>query len=175
MRLTKADREMFVDGVMDDVPNIDYDKLAAELVRDTLLSVAPKAVKELYKTHPSWLHGFNIHTPDGLQMIYTKLRVPEAGGNDFAVRWPQQWAQLTEWGKLNQQQREATKALRVKLNATIAGYTTLKAATEGLPEFAKYLPRDRDVVKDRSVPAVANVVTDLMNAGWPKEESNATD
>ena len=175
MKLTKSDREMFVDGVMDDVPNIDYDKLAAELVRDTLLSVAPKAVKELYKTHPSWLDGFNVCTPDGLQSIYTKLRVPEDGSNDFAVQWPQHWAQLTEWGKLNTKQREDRKALRTKLKAMIAGYTTLKAATEELPEFAKYLPWDRDVVKDRSVPAVANVVTDLMNAGWPKEESDATD
>ena len=173
MKLTKQDRELFVDAVLEDVPETDYNKLAAALVRDTLLAIAPKAVKELYKTHPSWLDGFSIRTPDGLASIYTKLRVPEDGSDAFASQYPHLWEQMTQWGVEAKAQRESRKALRIKLNAMIAGHTTLKSATDALPEFAKYLPWDRDVVKDRSMPAVANVVADLMNAGWPKEEGNA--
>ena len=33
MKLTKADREMFVDAVMEDVPSIDYDRQFGEGVR----------------------------------------------------------------------------------------------------------------------------------------------
>ena len=169
MKLTKADREMFVDAVMEDVPSIDYDKLAQVAVRDTLLAAAPKPVKELYKLHPSWLEGSNLRTPDGLSTIYTKLRVPEDGSDMLVTQYPDLWSQLAVWGEFNKKQREERKALRIKLNAMIAGHTTLKSATDALPEFEKYLPWDRDVVKDRSMPAVANVVTDLMKAGWPKE------
>ncbi len=172
MRLTKADREMFVDVVLEDVPEVDYDKLAYEAVRDVLLAAAPKAVKDLYKTHPSWLDGFIIRTPDGLSTIYTKLRVPEDSIYALASQYPQLWEQMTEWGKKARVQREERKALRIKLNAMIAGYTTLKAATEGLPEFAKYMPLNRDVVKDRSMPAAANVVSELINAGWTKESGD---
>ena len=35
MKLTKQDRELFVDAVLEDVPETDYDKLAAALVRDS--------------------------------------------------------------------------------------------------------------------------------------------
>ena len=173
MKLTKQDRELFVDAVMEDVPSIDYDNMAQLAVRDTLLAAAPKPVKELYKLHPSWLEGSNLRTPEGLNTIYTKLRVPEDGSGMLASQYPALWGTLEEWGKLAKAQREERKALRIKLNAMIAGHNTLKSATDALPEFQKYLPRDRDVVKDRSVPAVANVVTDLMNAGWPKEGGDA--
>ena len=173
MKLTKQDRELFVDAVMEDVPSIDYDNLAQVAVRDVLLAAAPKPVKELYKLHPSWLDGNHVRTPDGLNTIYTKLRAPEDSSDTLASQYPQLWEQMTEWGVKARAEREERKALRIKLNAMIAGHTTLKSATDALPEFVKYLPWDRDVVKDRSMPAVANVVADLMNAGWPKEEGNA--
>ena len=39
-----------------------------------------------------------------------------------------------------------------------------------LPEFEKYLPSETPAL-DRTVPAVANVVTDFMRAGWPKGQA----
>ena len=38
-----------------------------------------------------------------------------------------------------------------------------------LPEFAHYLPAE-DAPAGRSLPVVANLVTDFVKAGWPKDK-----
>lgn len=43
----------------------------------------------------------------------------------------------------------------------------MKALRAAMPEFAKYLP-EADKAPDRSLPVVANVVSEFTKAGWPK-------
>ena len=56
---------------------------------------------------------------------------------------------------------------------TPAGKTRYEQALEILPEFAKYLPQERDGKVIRSMPVIANLVADLMQAGWPKDKAKA--
>lgn len=59
---------------------------------------------------------------------------------------------------------------RASVRSAIYGCSTLKQAKERLPEFEKYLPAERDGKYIPNLPAVANLVTEMMNAGWPKDQ-----
>jgi hypothetical protein len=47
--------------------------------------------------------------------------------------------------------------------------STRKALVDLLPEFEKYLPAD-EAKAIASLPAVANVLSDFVKAGWPKNQ-----
>lgn len=61
------------------------------------------------------------------------------------------------------------RELRDKLSTIVYGLTTTTALEKALPEFAKYLPKA--AAKTDNLPAVANLVTDFVKAGWPKEQA----
>jgi hypothetical protein len=62
--------------------------------------------------------------------------------------------------------RKVLGSLETKLYATIRAFNTVKQARDAMPEFAKYLPEDADP-KCKTLPAITDLVTDLMKAGWP--------
>ena len=67
--------------------------------------------------------------------------------------------------------RDAEKArgdLYQKLKGVIEACTTLKKLKELLPEFEAYFPTEAEPTKN--LPAVANLVTDMMQMGWPKDK-----
>jgi hypothetical protein len=66
-------------------------------------------------------------------------------------------------------QVEKRKELRSKLQATADAVTTRKALIDLLPEFEKYLPAD-EAKAVATLPAVANVLSDFVKAGWPKNQ-----
>jgi hypothetical protein len=66
-------------------------------------------------------------------------------------------------------QVERINALRTKLSATADAVSTRKALIDLLPEFEKYLPADESKAV-ASLPAVANVLSDFVKAGWPKNQ-----
>lgn len=162
MRLTNSDRDAFVRAVMDDVPKIDYDTQAMELTNTWAIARMPEAVRKMYETHPDWVTRGYVSTPSGL----SNFNVPCASTGaylDDDIR-----KQLEGLVELKEQQNKKRCDLHCNVRAMIYGCSTLKQAKERLPEFAKYLPQERDGQIIATLPAVANVVTDLMAAGWPK-------
>jgi hypothetical protein len=69
------------------------------------------------------------------------------------------------------QQRKNRFNLEIKVRSIIYSCTTVEIARKALPEFAEYLP-DRKAVCT-TLPAVTNVVTDLMLAGWKQPKADA--
>jgi hypothetical protein len=61
--------------------------------------------------------------------------------------------------------------LQNKLEGAVIAYTTRKQLAAALPEFEKYLPPEE--AKGSNLPALANVVTDFIAAGWPAGKANA--
>jgi len=159
MKLTNSDRDAFVSAVMSDVPLVDHSEQARKIV---LAAAAAKLPKEL---KPIWadtnLRGF-IGTSEHFSMPYPlgTARVPPV-----TFTPPKELEGLAEAAKAQSSTRDA---LRRKVRAVISGCSTLKQATERLPEFVKYLPWDRNGSSTVDLPAIANVVTDLLAAGWPK-------
>lgn len=95
-----------------------------------------------------------------------RVRLPDADGSlNETTR-----ETLAEYAKQLRSQIDKCNDLNSKLTAAIGACTTLKRAKEALPEFEKYLPEDRETTGVGNLPAIANLVTDLMHLGWPKNK-----
>lgn len=173
MKLTIADREAFVRAAMDDVPQIDYDEQAKKLVLDHLKEVLPIDLQNAIAKYPEWFEAKTIQMPGCLQNFATRLC--NAGYTDrYLNQWPELKVHLEELAKAKKAQDTKREALSSQLKGAILSCNTLKQAKEVLPEFVKYLPEDRDGDKKcRQMPVIANLVADLMQAGWPKDKANA--
>lgn len=166
MRLTKADKEAFVRAVMDDVPKVDYDEQAKKLVMEELVERMPAEVKAVYKTAPEWLTSNYICLRGNLQSFYG----PARKCTDTKELAPRLSEKLSELSAAKKEQTGTRSEIRSKVQATIDSCTTLKQAKERLPEFEKYLPAERGGFSTANLPAVTNLVADLMNLGWPKTQ-----
>lgn len=170
IRLTNDMRDTFIAKVMADVPAKPY----VDLVRDTATKAVhealPPAVKKMLKDPalssfvatrsvylndrdgmPSAAIGMTFHLPSGDDKTLKAAIL--AAVADLLPAW---CAQV-----------EAHRVLRAKLKAVAYHCTTRNQLAEAFPEFAQYLPAvESDAT--RNLPALANVVTDFVKAGWPK-------
>lgn len=172
MKLTKVDRESTVDAILADVPTTDYNALARKLVEQTLFDVAPTVVQEFWQAQKRGeidhrLDACSIWMPGGLNSVYTGLCGSMSAGT-FEKTYPETWAALEIYAAELAEQKQRMYKLREQITAVLAGCSTLKQARERLPEFEKYLPKERDTTGVSGLPAVANVVSELVKAGWPK-------
>lgn len=163
MKLTNADRDAFVAAVMDDVPFTDYTEQFRAWLDNAVTPLLPAKVKAVW-ADKSLRHliarnavigsfgGASFYAPD---ILDAKDKAPLH-------------EECTRLRALYDNQWSVRRELRGRLRSIIASCSTLKQATEMLPEFTKYLPQERDGKIDRSMPVIANVVSDLTKAGWPK-------
>jgi hypothetical protein len=174
MRLTTYHKQATVNAIMNDTPMVDYDERARKLVDGALFKDAPKEVQHLYKTNPGWLACTQVlvPVPGGLGPLLTRLVSPETPTSVVQTRYPELWGELVIDAKLALDQTDKRSELRRKLRDAFAGINTRKQALAAFPEFEKYLPAGTDVKANRSLPAISGLVTDLMNAGWPKESND---
>lgn len=164
MRLTKSDKQAFVAMVMKDVPQVDYDELAQAYIRETVVASLPPKVREVYddpKLRPYLDTGW-ISTPGCLNSFCME------GAGEFEAP-PEYLDKLREFADLKHEQNQSRHKLEVKLVSAINSCNTLKQAHERLPKFTAYLPKESEPLKN--LPAVANLVVSLMDAGWRQKEA----
>jgi hypothetical protein len=162
MRLNKYDKEAFVAAVMADIPMIDYDEQAKNLVQKAAYEAMPAKVKAVYQdkdTRQFLKTGFYHHSPGCLQNFYIYMPQDWKHGDDLDK-------QLRELEEAKVEQEVKRNDMKAKLTGIINSCNTLKQAKELLPEFEKYLPEERQQTK--SLPAVSGLVADLTKLGWPK-------
>lgn len=192
MRLTKAQKEAFVRGVMQDVPRVDNEdqirKLLCDEVRKSALpeinhlaesyenlfqtgfaevAVSPRRKGE-FSTYRQTQH-LQVQLPPHQELWrnwYTMSALAEEGIISQALK--EQLEVLYTEHQLNKEVRES---LEVKLINSIANCTTDKQLKELYPEFAKYVPGEEP--KTGNLPALANIVTDFVKAGWPKDKEES--
>jgi len=164
MRLTKVIRDAFVRAAMDDVPKRDYETEIHKLLQDDAISQLPpkvkaiaedKALRHFLKTESHHISGYHCSNVRVMHPEYS--RSPKVNEKVEAL--------LVEFAE----ERARLDALRTKLAATADAVTTRKALIDLLPEFEKYLPAD-EAKAVASLPAVANVLSDFVKAGWPKNQ-----
>ena len=163
MKLTNTLRQAFVRAAMNDVPSVDYTEQIRTLVNAKVKKLLIKAgiqdqhAERLNSQYFSFAHqGFSVRGLTSDEHSQMKLD-PE----------------LKALGASYEAQRQERNKLETSLTGAIAGCTTRKQAVEALPEFEKYLPAD-GVAAMRSLPALANVLTDFVKAGWPKNQKRIT-
>lgn len=165
MRLTKFDKDAFVRAVLDDVPYVDYSEQARKLAMKHLISLLPENVRTAYHANPEWIRSNHVRLPNYLQDFHGPA-LGYVSYDSFPDELKEQLHTLSDAAK---EQSNTRKTLEDKVTGLINSVTTLKAALKNFPEFAKYLPADRDAAGTVNLPA-ANVIADLTNAGWPKDK-----
>ena len=168
MRLTKYIRQAFVRAAMDDVPKIDYDAELRKVFDRIALEALPKEVAALLSNPiiEPFLHRDWVSTPSGMSNLpaYTPRRSSDLF---IAQTNPKGWAELKEALAQKEAQEKARHELRYKLEGCAASVNSRKQLADLLPEFEKYLP-ESEPAAIRTLPVVANVVSDFVKAGWPK-------
>lgn len=165
MRLTNTIREAFISAAMNDVPSVDYAEQARELAHAELKRQFSRAFPDIdmaLAIESGWLNKTGVHMPGTLANLYTYTRGYDALQEDHRL-----WLRLEALAEKHESQSRQREELRRKLHAVAYSVTTRKALVDALPEFEKYLPAD-EAKALRSLPVVANVVTDFVRAGWPK-------
>lgn len=164
MRLTKTIREAFVRAAMNDVPTRDYQAEIHKLLQDDAISKLPPKVKAIaedkdlrhfLKTESHYISGYHCSNVRVMHPEYSRSHEVNMKVEALLVEFAHQ--------------NDRRNALRTKLSATAEAVTTRKALVDLLPEFEKYLPAD-EAKAVASLPAVANVLSDFVKAGWPKNQ-----
>ena len=161
MKLTQTDRVAFVNAVIRDVPIVDYQEQAHKLLNDIAATLLPPEIQAIWnnpKLRSYIKHNDYISTPSYLDGVYGPASFTP---NEEVKR------QLLYLANKNKAQKDVIAGLRSKLTGMITGCSTLKQATDLMPEFSKYLPKERQKVVP-GVPALVSVVAELHDLGWPK-------
>jgi Nucleotide modification associated domain 5 len=173
MKLTKTIRDAFVRAAMNDVPSVDYAEQIRAGTLAAVLEILPKPIRDMWND-PKLRRYLETHY------------VCVAGNINVAVPWPgylrneegraaikpEARAELDQLAALMKAQEAQRNALHIKLKGCAESVTTRKALVALLPEFEKYLPADEPAAL-RTLPVVANVVSDFVKAGWPKGKQPA--
>lgn len=163
MRLTKVIREAFVRAAMADVPQHDYQAEIHKLIQDDAIAQLPpkvkaiaddKALRHFLKTESHYIQGYLCSNVRVMHPEYTRSTKVNTKVEALQVELAEQNARIV--------------ALRTKLAATANAVSTRKALIDLLPEFEKYLPEDESKAV-ATLPAVANVLSEFVKAGWPKD------
>ena len=169
MRITNSIKEAFISSAMNDVPKIDYDEQARQIATTAVGALTPLALQRAIKAEPviaTWLDKNYVHFPNGLGSCC--LACPTAT-IERIYKDPEVWGLLKDLAEKAMVQRKARQELEQKLRTAAYGCTTRKQLEAALPEFVKYL--STEVTATVNLPAIANLVTDFLAAGWPKQKA----
>lgn len=173
-RLNNDMRDAFIDAVMDDVPKVDYEEKIRDAVNKAAHAALPAAVKKLLASEDTagFVNiesvAFNRHDniPDGL---YVSFRLPAS--SDKSLRELALGA-TEELRKAWSEQHASRNSLIKKIRSVAYHCNTRKQLAEAFPEFERYLPADESTAM-QNLPALANVVSDFVKAGWPKDKKHS--
>ena len=155
MKLSKMTKEAIVRAIWNEVPEVD-DKARKEAIQAALVELFAPEVKTLYDTRPGALKiEYCAHF--GYSMSYEERNLVVADLTEEQIN-----AVLEPYKNEDRTRIEA----RNKLTALVMGCSTRNQLVKLLPECEKYLPAEAST--DRSLPVVANVITDMTKLGWPK-------
>lgn len=147
---------------MADVPNIDYQELTLNMVKEYMqLAINPK-IKAVFDD------------PELKEMVLLRwftfgcasAELPLKRGHVFPHNMMNK---IDEYKFASTEQMNKRHQLQQNLLAVADSCTTRKALVAALPEFEKYLPADEQAAC-KTLPAIANVLSDFVKAGWPKDQ-----
>ena len=163
MRLTNYMRDAFVRAAMDDVPYIKYD----DQIREFMAAEVTAMKQALRIDHVPFDRLVNNYVYVGGQSHAAR------GLCDSELKTLQALPAIKELVRKQEAQNKERSDLQRTLQGAITACNTRKQAVEALPEFEKYLPADGEKAM-RSLPVIANVLSDFVKAGWPKHQKRIT-
>jgi hypothetical protein len=162
MKFTQFTRESIVKAVMADVPFVDYMEKARLLANKQAVVLRKKA-----------------GIPEGMNERLCHKHVLILGSYTYVYGATGEEAQsikdipaIAALAALHKEQETKHSALQSLITSAMFSVNTLKQAMEAFPEFEKYYPKEN--VSVRSLPALTNVVSDFVKAGWPTKQAKIT-
>lgn len=149
MKLTKYMKEGIARAIIADIPERDDAIIQTELQAAAVAAMSPE-VAQLYRTHPGALKVESVYLNTAFRRFYVTV-----GDIDHQ--------KLFDPYEAVDNERNMTKG---RLKEAIMSCSTLKQLQAMFPEFIKYMPTEDEPTKN--LPALANVVADLVKMGWPK-------
>lgn len=154
MNLTKYHKKAIVTSILNDTPEPNKDELKQKIQLDLFDAMSP-AAQALYRVTPSALASTSSYDC-GIAYGAT-LIVGDADKN----------AVLKPYIKAH----EARQNIKTKLTNALEGMRTRKQFIDAFPEFSHYAPEESGPTAN--LPALANIVADLVKAGWVQRVSQA--
>jgi len=171
MRLTNYIRDAYIRSVMQDVPKKEFDEEIRSLVSKDLISQLPIEIKTIWEANKlrGWLEPSTAY--------FGESSIGVTYPCDRSDRWNRPAPKLTPAGKkafdkLDSeyvQQKKTLKELEDKVKGAAYGCKTREQLAKLIPEFEKYLPEDEPAAI-KTLPIVANTMSDFVKAGWPKDK-----
>jgi hypothetical protein len=149
MQLTDYHRQAIIACIMAELPKVDEEKLRQD-IQAALVKAMSAPVRKVYRENPKALRDARFYECD------TGLR----HSRSFVVGDADSDAVLKPFKEAAQ----ARAAIESKLTAAIKACRTRKQFVDQFPEFSAYAPAEPG--KSSNLPAVANVVADMMKLGW---------
>ena len=148
---------------MNDVPRIDYDEQMRDLALKYYVERLPPAVRRVWDDK-ELRHHVALYE---ITLIAWEVSIVAPSGDRASLKdLPEELkVQITPLIELRKAQDDHRDSLERKLKQVVAGCSTVNMLKRALPEFEKYLP-SKDAASEHPL-AVANVVSDFMQAGWP--------
>lgn len=176
MRLTNQLREAILRAVTADIPRHPYGEEIRVKVQAAFIALAPKTIRtalqdplserylnysQICVTKPAGVKTWRNHHVTVLCPVDGTtgyLQLPEAVREEIDALY-----------RADNEEELRYQDVRNMVHAALQGYTTTKAFATAYPELARYLPAE-DAPPPVYPVAVANVVSTLTAAGWPKDK-----
>jgi hypothetical protein len=162
MKFTQLIRESIVKAVMADVPFVDYMEKARSLVNKQAIVFRKKA------GIPEGINERLCHKHVLILGSYTYVY----GATGDEAQSIKDLPAIEALAALHTEQGTKHLALQSLITSAMASVKTLNQAVEAFPEFEKYYPKEN--ISVRSLPALTNVVSDFVKAGWPTKQAKIT-
>ena len=148
MKLDKYTKQAIVRQILDDVPKPDEQTVKEQIQKALYKGMSP-ACKRLYDQKPHALSEVYVDQAHGLD---NHAYVKRGDADVDAILKPFRKA------------ADELYALKTELRLAIEACNTRKQFVDRFPEFIKYAPPEAG--KTPNLPAVANLVANLVKAGW---------
>ena len=167
MRLTNYIREAFVKSAMQDVPAPEnFEEKVHAIVKQDAFDQMPGKIRAISQDKElAWY--LNQSSYYFYRQPFSSVYINTPRGKDYKPSAKAQ-KQINEIAAAAEADKEMRSSLKSKLMAAAQACTSTKQLRELLPEFDKYLPLEAETTC-RTLPAVANIMSDFVKAGWPKD------
>jgi len=153
MKLNKWQKQGIIQAIKDDIPTPDDEVVHIEVQAAFVAAMSPE-VRKLYNLKPNALREEHLR-PGASGCKYSPFIVGDVNTDDVIKPW-------VEAG-------EKRYAAIQGVCRVVEGCSTLKQLQAALPECVKYMPTED--APSKNLPALANVVADLVHLGWPKPKA----
>lgn len=166
MRLTKSEKSVIVNRILNDIPSNDAIQRAQKLYQDYAFKQMPAEVKMIYN-NPQTRAYLNIEYKhfSGCESVavYCEKNSPIFRSDIVDANLVEA---VGEMRKEHLEHLGKIRKIRCDLDLSFSKITTTLQFRKKFPEFAKYITEAKVEVIDKNLPIANNIITDLKQLGW---------